>query len=142
MKSVASIYLIFSRRHFIWRRSSSWSGARETAAAVACRGIWRGRYTGALRSFFCERVRYCRGGFDLHRGDFPLAQTCGDCVVYRSDRVGGDGSDCCVHASRENRSAQRGATYRGGPARHGITLTLARSEEHTSELQSPVHLVC
>src|SRR5690348_17692686 len=43
-----------------------------------------------------------------------------------------------------SRGAERNESHRGFDAIHDelFELRLARSEEHTSELQSPVHLVC
>src|SRR5258708_17063274 len=51
-------------------------------------------------------------------------------------RTYGDGS-AAVSGAAELLEARNGSTYSGGSVSVG-----ARSEEHTSELQSPDHLVC
>src|SRR5438876_3957997 len=45
-----------------------------------------------------------------------------------------------VPSARDSRS--RASSSRACERRPGSSTKLARSEEHTSELQSPVHLVC
>src|SRR2546426_5929351 len=48
-----------------------------------------------------------------------------------------------AHGGRRSRGADRGAARQGeGPAVRGADQDQARSEEHTSELQSPCNLVC
>src|SRR5437762_4530275 len=47
-------------------------------------------------------------------------------------------SDCCAIAGTENRQARQPAIYTRGI----LVLLSVRSEEHTSELQSPMYLVC
>src|SRR5690348_17604919 len=39
-------------------------------------------------------------------------------------------------------SAEQGLALRQANRRHSVSSLFFRSEEHTSELQSPVHLVC
>src|SRR5690348_18117468 len=56
-------------------------------------------------------------------------------TLFRSD--GGEGRGFSVRISRDGR---RGAA--GGPPTGPARFARPRSEEHTSELQSPVHLVC
>src|SRR5256885_9299842 len=51
--------------------------------------------------------------------------------------VGRSGGYGRRHPSIRKRGARRGRGYHGGPARR-----YGRSEEHTSELQSPCNLVC
>src|SRR5690348_17908840 len=73
-------------------------------------------------------------------------------TLFRSSRRGCEGrtgparalSEIGVHggiAQRDDVRAQSGAVERLQPVTPAI-VEGARSEEHTSELQSPVHLVC
>src|SRR5690348_17631741 len=75
-------------------------------------------------------------------------------TLFRS-RVGGRGGDparrgplVAARGARpelgpdDRRVAQVGRRTGRGGARHGRLRGCLRSEEHTSELQSPVHLVC
>src|SRR5258708_23321037 len=51
----------------------------------------------------------------------------------------GAGHGCGTACSRTAGGADRAAHHAGGAGGHGLR---GRSEEHTSELQSPDHLVC
>src|SRR4051794_41236203 len=58
-------------------------------------------------------------------------------TLFRSERT-----VACIDDRAEERAGQ--LTHEAGPAAPGprYRLVTERSEEHTSELQSPVHLVC
>src|SRR5690348_17892329 len=64
-------------------------------------------------------------------------------TLFRSIRLERDRVQRAAHCYRYTRAGQRhhsDAQRRLEPA--AMSRSLARSEEHTSELQSPVHLVC
>src|SRR6266487_5625420 len=125
-----------------WRASRSVKNA-WTVAAIAVTGVLlvRGRAGGRpRRAVQARRAGTSRCGRGRHgRGRPTAAASAGRCQRCRgtsparwrprrnvAGREGGDGSP---------RSGSR-------VPRGGLASRRSRSEEHTSELQSPVHLVC
>src|SRR5690348_17731828 len=67
-------------------------------------------------------------------------------IRTRHDRFGGGRQNCRLRTSSSlrieiRRCADGGTRFRDHSFLRG-SRTVSRSEEHTSELQSPVHLVC
>src|SRR5207244_5078110 len=85
-----------------------------------------------------------RRSSDLGAGTWTVAVDDGSVAVREG---GGGGADCTISASEENflrilRGEQNPTTaYMSGKIKIKGDMG-ARSEEHTSELQSPDHLVC
>src|SRR5260370_29379126 len=61
-------------------------------------------------------------------------------TLFRSDRPDGECA-CCAAGLRRRRRRGR-ISARRQPARHAFAAIPPRSEEHTSELQSHLNLVC
>src|SRR6266487_6313909 len=95
-----------------------------------------------------ERVRFCR-----ECGNLTEDEVCAICLDVRRDHA----TICVVEQPADLISVEKTAEYRGlyhvlggalspidgvEPEHLRIDELIGRSEEHTSELQSPVHLVC
>src|SRR4051794_41603352 len=78
-------------------------------------------YTTLFRS-----IAYPLFGTSKHLAEGPSAAVCAVCAAVIAPLAG----------------AAALGTAAAAPFAAGLALATARSEEHTSELQSPVHLVC
>src|SRR5438309_8649587 len=86
-------------------------------------------YTTLFRSWFAVVFRRCDGDDQRRRRSFEDSQGPSACTRRQIKRIAGEGNRNCV------------VSY-SGEARYLPSSASARSEEHTSELQSQFHLVC
>src|SRR5207244_12742478 len=88
--------------------------------------------------FMCPAASECHT-LSLHDA-LPIFH--GDFGAVAGDPEHGLERDQLEGGAARNRKIEAGADAQRGPIFRQITQCQARSEEHTSELQSPDHLVC
>src|SRR6266446_7471007 len=110
--------------------------ARSTAAS-SCRL----RAT-APASVLCAKA----GRPSLRATGNPISAAAAAASLGATKRPGGNLRPCsakrCMHSHSSRRRASAGSGARSGNANSAAVLCRPRSEEHTSELQSPCNLVC